>query len=128
VTSLFRSLLVVFLLLALPFQAYAAASMRPLVAPAQLPPCHQQMAEGHMAMPAATRSDDRHDKQDQHDKHDKRKAGSCAACCVGAALASGLPVPLTLAPPRFVSIPFRAGYLPSVDPVLPERPPSTLPA
>ena len=38
---------------------------------------------------------------------------------VGAALASGMSAALALAPPRFVSIPFRAGYLPSVDPVLP---------
>jgi hypothetical protein len=121
VKSILRSLLVCYLLLALPFQAFAAASMRPLVAPAGLPPCHQQMAQGHMTMSAADTSDDR--RAGQHDKH---KAGTCPACCVGAALTSGLPAPLALAPPRFVSIPFRAGYLPSVDPVLPDRPPSTL--
>jgi hypothetical protein len=111
----------VYLLLALPFQAFAAASMQPLAAPAQLPPCHQQMAEGHMSMSAAQASDDEHAGQ-----HDKRKAGACASCCVGAALTSSLPAMLALAPPQFVSIPFRAGYLPSVDPVLLERPPSTL--
>jgi hypothetical protein len=124
VKSLLRSLLVVFLLIALPFQAYAAASMRPLVAPAGLPPCHQQMGHGQMRMAAMKTSGDKD--TGQHDQHDQRKAGTCAACCVGAAMASSLPVPLALAPPRFVSIPFRAGYLPSVDPVLPERPPSTL--
>jgi hypothetical protein len=125
VKSVFRTLLVCFLLLALPFQAFAAASMQPLAAPAQLPPCHQQMAEGHMSMPAAKAADDHH--AGRHDKSKTEgKAGTCASCCVGAALASGLPAPLALAPPQFVSIPFRAGYLPSVDPVLLERPPSTL--
>jgi hypothetical protein len=119
VKSVLRTLLVCFLLLALPFQAFAAASMQPLAAPAQLPPCHQQMAEGHMTK--TTTADDNHAGQ-----HDKRKSGTCGVCCVGAALAAGLPTPLALAPPQFVSIPFRAGYLPSVDPVLPERPPSTL--
>ena len=116
-----------FLLLALPFQAFASASMRPLVAgpgpasasaahasmAAQLPPCHRQLAH--------------HDGHDGHaGQHAKGKCGSCAACCVGAAVASGVSAALALAPPRFVSIPFHAGYLPSVDPVLPERPPSTL--
>ncbi|MGB9109916.1 MAG: hypothetical protein WCC39_14635, partial [Telluria sp.] len=67
--SLLRSLLVVFLLLALPFQAYAAASMRPLVVPAGLPPCHQQMGEGHMRMSAMKTSGDKDAAQ-----HDKSKA------------------------------------------------------
>ena len=116
-----------FLLLALPFQAFATASMRPFVAgpasatpahahaaiPGELPPCHQQIRN--------------HDTHDGHaGEHAKGKCGSCAACCVGAAMASAVSAAPALAPPRFVSIPFRAGYLPSVDPVLPERPPSTL--
>jgi hypothetical protein len=41
-------------------------------------------------------------------------------------MASGVSAALALAPPHFVSIPFSTGYLPSVDPVLPERPPSPL--
>jgi hypothetical protein len=127
VKPILRLLLVCFLLLALPFQAFAAASMRPLAAPAapapahasmaaELPPCHQQI-----------RNHDSHDRHDGHaGQHAKAKCGTCAACCVGAAMASALSPAPALAPPRFVSIPFRAGYLPSVDPVLPERPPSTL--
>jgi len=131
VKSTLRLLLVCFLMLALPFQAFAAASMRPSVAHAitqvavsaepvpamELPPCHQQMK---MAVATANAGHDGHAGQ-----HAKDKCGSCAACNVGAAMASGLPA-LALAPPRAVSIPFRAGHLPSVDPVLPERPPSTL--
>jgi hypothetical protein len=118
-------LLVCLLLLALPFQAFAAASMRPLAAPAQLPPCHQQMAEGQMTMSASKAADDNHGAQHDINKTGG-KTGTCASCCVGAAMAPGLPTPLALAAPQFVSIPFRAGYLPSVDPVLLERPPSTL--
>ena len=119
-----------FLLLALPFQAFASASMRPLaVRPAasahaamaaQLPPCH------HGAAMAATVDGKDHD--GDAGQHAKGKCGSCAACCVGAALASCAAAALALAPSRFDSIPFRAGYLPSVDPVLPERPPSTFSA
>lgn len=120
-----------FLLLALPFQAFASASMMPLAlrlpahaqpaTAAQLPPCHQGMA-----MTAAMDDKGRAGHDGHAGQHANGKSGSCAACCVGAAMASGVTVPLALAPPRFVSIPFRAGYLPSVDPVLPERPPSTV--
>jgi hypothetical protein len=135
VKRILRSLLVCFLLLALPFQAFASASMRPLVAglgsaahahtsmAAELPPCHQGAA---MKASMDTKDDDSKDHDGRAGQHAKGKAGTCAACCVGAAVASGLSAALALAPPRFVSIPFRAGYLPSVDPVLPERPPSTL--
>jgi hypothetical protein len=124
VKSLLRLLLVCYLLLALPFQAFASASMRPLAGATQLPPCHQQMAGDRMTMSTAKATSDRDD--GHAGQHEKSKSGTCAACCVGAALAPGLPVPLALAPPQTVSIPFHAGYLPSVDPVLLERPPSTL--
>jgi hypothetical protein len=130
VKSIVRSLLVCFLMLALPFQAFASASMLPrvvdaslaahAVAAAELPPCHQQMMKDHLA---ATKASSAHD--DGADQHDKGKCGTCAACCIGAAMASSLPVALALAPPSNTSIPFRARHLPSVDPVLPERPPSS---
>jgi hypothetical protein len=131
VKSTLRFLLVCYLLLALPFQAFAAASMRlpaaavPAVAAAkQLPPCHQQMAMGQdqSAMAKAAAAGDHG--AAQHAQHAKDKCGTCAACCVGMAMAPSLPATLALAPPSTVSIPFRAGHLPSVDPVLPERPPS----
>lgn len=129
--SIVRSLLLCFLMLALPFQAFAAASMLPRVAQAavsmhadaraELPPCHQQVAQAHKAAPIEAAP--AHDAKAS--QHDKGKCGSCAACCVGAAMASSLSAALALAPPSASSIPFRAGHLPSVDPVLPERPPST---
>jgi hypothetical protein len=124
-----RFLLVCYLLLALPFQAFAAASMRlpaalAQTAPAaqQLPPCHQQVAPDHKMTTKAVAGDH------HASPHAKDKCGTCAACCVGAAMATSLFAPPALAPPSTVSIPFRAGHLPSVDPVLPERPPSILPA
>jgi hypothetical protein len=138
VKSTLRFLLVCYLLLALPFQAFAAASMRlpaalTQTAPAakQLPPCHQRMAmeHGHKMTAMATSATSAAPAGGDHEaSHASGKCGTCAACCVGAALAPGLHAPLALAPPSTVSIPFRAGHLPSVDPVLPERPPSILPA
>jgi len=128
-------------MLALPFQAFAAADMLPRVGHAEAavatvadarvavqaaplagqPPCHQQMAQDHKASPPqAAPADDVPAGQ-----HDKAKCGTCGACCVGAAMALGLPAVPALAPPSTVSIPFRAGHLPSVDPVLLERPPSS---
>jgi hypothetical protein len=125
VKSIVRSLLVWLLLLALPFQAFASASMLPSAAHAvvaeDVPPCHQQMMDAigheHAASPTAMRDD-------HAGQHAKGKCGSCAACCVGAAMASGLPAALALPPPGTATIPFHAGHLPSVDPVLLERPPS----
>ncbi len=123
-----RLLLVCYLLLALPFQAFAAASMRlPIagvssvaVAKADLPPCHQQMAKAAAAHGGHAEA--------HADNHTKSDCGSCGACYVGAAMAPSLPATPAPAPPSTASIPFRAGYLPSVDPVLPERPPSILAA
>jgi hypothetical protein len=124
VKSIVRLLLVCFLLVALPFQAFAQASMRPLAVPAQqVPPCHQQMNLGHehKTMVQAASGHDHHAAQ-----HAKGKCGTCAACCVGAAMAPSLPASLALAPSSTALIPFHASHLPSVDPVLPERPPSPL--
>jgi hypothetical protein len=137
VKSIVRSLLVWLLLLALPFQAFASASMLPSAGQvksaeaetvhegpaADMPPCHRQMmnatGQDHTARPAMASMHDDHAGQ-----HAKGKCGTCAACCVGAAMAPGLPTALALPPPGNASIPFRAGHLPSVDPVLLERPPS----
>jgi hypothetical protein len=126
VKSIVRTLLVCFLLLALPFQAFAAARMLPRAGVGQpaasvheLPPCHQQMVV--KAAPVDGKAQDH-----QSGQHAKAKCGAGAACCVAAAPAPYLPAALTLPPPGTASIPFHAGHLPSVDPVLPERPPSTL--
>lgn len=119
-----RLLLVWLLLLALPFQGIAAAGM--LVRMPSVP----------MSMPAAAHKDHcaamarqdarSHDYADKYaDKHTSAKSGSCADCCAGAAMAPMVLPALVLAPPHFISIPFRAGHVPSVDPALPDRPPMT---
>lgn len=119
-----RSLFVWLLVLALPFPGIASARMLPC---APIGPSHHAAMQSiagkphdHAAMLKAMAS--KNSQGGNH--HGDSKAGSCADCCVGAALAPApLPV-LALAPPSSSSIPFRAGHVPSVDPVLPERPPS----
>jgi hypothetical protein len=120
VKPILRSLFVWLLMLALPFPGVASARMLPCV---PVMPAHHAMMQSiagkphdHAAMLKAMASKKLH--------HGDSKAGSCADCCIGAALApAALPV-LALAPPSSSSIPFRASHVPSVDPVLPERPPS----
>jgi hypothetical protein len=140
VKPLHRFLLVWLLLLALPFQGIAAAGMQarapsvamPVQADAQAAMATAMDAHGgHCAAmrPAGPRdhSLQRGSQQDgsQSAGHHGGKAGSCADCCAGAAMAPAVLPALVLAPPHFISIPFRAGHVPSVDPALPERPPRT---
>ena len=137
-----RFLLVWLLLLALPFQGIASASMlaRAPSMTLQVPAAaHAAMAGsmdvhgGHCAgaLQAAHQQPIPHQQADsrqdapQPGAHHGGKAGSCADCCAGAAMAPAVLPALVLAPPHFISIPFRAGHVPSVDPALPERPPRT---
>lgn len=121
-----RSLLVWLLLLALPFQGIASAGML-----ARLPAVSMSMhAQADAPAPMAAKAMATHDGHcaghtQQRDGHHGGKAGSCADCCAGAAMAPAVLPALVLAPPHFISIPFRAGHVPSVDPALPERPPRT---
>lgn len=135
--TLRRFLLVWLLVLALPFQGVASASML-LCAPdvPAAPQASMHAMDGmdgkphdHAAMLKAMAAADQqhagdHHGGDQHDGHDG-KSRTCADCCVGAAMAPAMLPVLALAPPQFISIPFRAGHVPSVDPTLPERPPRT---
>jgi hypothetical protein len=126
--TLVRSLLVWLLLLAVPFQGFASAAMLPCASATTMP------GHGHHTVPAATGTPG-HDhgamlhamaKTGQgHDGHGdgQHGNGSCASCCIGAAMAPAAQPRLALARPDFIAIPFRAGHVPSVDPVLPERPP-----
>jgi hypothetical protein len=117
VNTVLRTLFVWLLLLALPFQGVAAARMLPS---AGVP---HTMA----SVPAAAAAKSCHDAHpaaaDHHqDKHKAKYHSACADCCIVVA-----PVPAPLVPPAFAppswAIPFRVGHVPSVDPVLPERPP-----
>lgn len=119
-----HTILVWLLLLAVPFQGFAAAGMLPC-APVTPAPMAMQLAgvEGHCAMHAAATPAADGKQLDHKTAHGK---SSCASCCAGAAMAPALmPTPVAPAGPDFVSIPFRAGHVPSVDPSLPERPPRT---
>ena len=135
-TTLRRFLIVWLLVLALPFQGLASASMllcAPTLpsAPATAHASMQAMngkPHDHAAMLKAMAAAGQQHAGDQHGSHHHDgKSRACADCCVGAALAPAMLPVLALAPPQFISIPFRPGHVPSVDPTLLERPPrSTL--
>lgn len=128
-----RFLLVWLLLLALPFQGIASAGML-VRAPSMTMTMTMTMhapANAHAVMAKAMAAHGDHcggtvqqGHLEQTGHHDG-KAGACADCCAGAAMAPAVLPALVLAPPHFISIPFRAGHVPSVDPALPERPPRT---
>lgn len=110
-------------LLALPAGAQAAA----------MPPCHHVQAQPGaehvrqmhaMHRQAGARAACGQGNAHNHGRdHDRGHCANCPACCAAVALAPAPPAALPAAGPAFVAIPFRAGHLPSVDPVLPERPP-----
>ncbi len=139
---LLRSLVVWLMLLAMPVQGYASATMMAcassapsapdaamtMAAPmagvhdhaAMLAAAHRGATGGHAAHGAAHHSDGR-----EHDHgRDHGKCADCAACCVGAAL---VPSGATVAPPalggRSVPIALYTDALPAVDLAHPERPP-----
>lgn len=139
------------LLLALPFQGVAAAGMLPCAPPAAVHAVDVHVvdvhavaaplaghghavamagadnADAHCAMQATSKAASdaaSYGAPDCHDGNAHHGKGSCASCCVGAAMAPAtLPTPLALATPDSSSIPFHAGHVPSVDPTLLERPP-----
>ena len=117
-----RSLLVWLLLLALPLQGFAAVGM---MARAATPMTKAMEAHGGHCAGHALQAGQQHDAPPQQDGHHAGKGGACADCCAGATMAPAVLPALVLAPPHFISIPFRAGHVPSVDPALPERPPRT---
>jgi hypothetical protein len=120
VNTVLRTLFVWLLLLALPLQGVAAARMLPS---AGLP---QTTVSAPAATPAQRCHDMHHAPTGDHaGKARVKHHGACADCCIVVA-----PVPAPLVPPAFAppswAIPFYAGHVPSVDPVLPERPPRLL--
>lgn len=119
-----RFLLVWLLLLALPFQGLASASML-ACAPAVSAPAMVAKTAGADGGHCAAHHPNRQ-RHHGHGDHHGGKAGACSACCVGVAMAPAALPALAAAPSRFISIPFRAGHVPSVDLALPERPPRPL--
>lgn len=137
--AIFRTLLTWLVLLAIPFQGYAAAVSLPCTAAgggvAQAAVVQQQqmpMAAGmhhdHHAMlmaAAAKHSQAAHAGHDSaaHDTGVHAKCGSCPACWVGPAMMPPAPGPVALQQPVRASIPFDPGHVPAFHPSLPERPP-----
>ncbi len=120
--TLARTLLVWFVLLALPFQGYAAAAMACAHGVGQVsaaathqgsaasPPCH---ASAQKQSPS----------QDEGAQSGDKTCSSCAACSVGAAITpAGIATAAEGCPrgPCPACVPTRIG---AVDPDLPERPP-----
>jgi hypothetical protein len=124
VNTVLRTLFVWLLLLVLPFQGVAAARMLPSVGAAQSTASAPaaSVAKSCHAMHMAASG---HHQGEHRDKHQDKHNSACAGCCIAAA-----PLPAPLLPPALSpsswAIPFRAGHVPSVDPVLPERPPRPL--
>jgi hypothetical protein len=123
VNILLRSFIVWCLLLALPLQGFAAATM-PACAPVPAAPAmamamaphhdHQAMLAMQRAAPAAT--DD-----SACAAHAAGKCHACAACCPGAMPCASLRLAPGSAPNAAITL--YSGFLPVVDLALPERPP-----
>lgn len=143
---LVKSLIVWVLLLAVPFQGFASATMlfcAPMQSAALLKPAmavapagmamhdHQamltmQLAAGdeqaqpgdgaHMSHLAPTH-------HAGHDGHHDGKCNACAACCFGAAMPPPAAVPVPVDTQQFAAAPFTTGFVPVVELALPERPP-----
>jgi len=136
-TIFFRSLIVYCMLLALPYQGYAAAAM---MACLPSPATATAAADAHMVMPAgphdhaammaalqqahaehAAQSTDNASSHPVH-THGSAKCGGSTCCVAGApVLADLLSVPVLPAISNAVA--FYADYLPAVDLAHPERPP-----
>jgi hypothetical protein len=125
---LLRTVLVWLLLLALPYQGFASASMLCVPSAPAAPLMdgqhdHAAMMHEHAAMadtPAHSHSDG--------SAHSPARCGGVAACCIGAALAPHIVLPPSLPPPPSELIPFHAVTPAPVDLAVPDRPPKTDPA
>lgn len=116
-TVVLRSLLLWLMLLAVPFQGYAAAAMP--CAPAITAAAHAATHD-HAAMLAS-----QHASAHEAGKpaHHGGKCGNAAACCSAAALAPPLPSVAAPLPDGSAAIPFAADWHASVHLAQPERPP-----
>jgi len=137
-TVLFRSIVVWLVLLALPYQGYAAAQMMLCVAPAQVSASHAEMVmpsgpHDHAAMMALQAEANAGDIASANAEA-PAKAGegaashtgmkcSGAACCVAVAPVLTLEIAEPALPVASRVIPFYSGFLPAVDLAHPERPP-----
>jgi hypothetical protein len=120
-TVLLRSLIVWLMLLALPYQGYASATMLLCVAPATAAAAGSSGPHDHAAMMAAQAQQDKGDHVAKS-AHSIMKCGG-TACCVAAAPLLAPTAGMPVAPLVSISIPFYSDFLPAVDLAHPERPP-----
>jgi hypothetical protein len=123
-----KSLLVWLLLLALPFQGYAAASMLPC-APAHVAASASAMMGGahhdHSKMLAAQQAGSHHGAEKAPAKHHGNgQCNACSACCPANLMVTSFQ--LASDTPHFATVPFKTGFMPVVALALPERPPQSL--
>lgn len=129
-TVLFRSIVVWLVMLALPYQGYAAARMMLCAAPAPAQASHAAMVmpvgpHDHAAMMAAMdNSSSARASSDNgaSSSHTSMKCGG-SACCVAVAPVLAVQVAPPGLPIASRPIPFYSGFLPAVYLANPERPP-----
>jgi hypothetical protein len=126
------------MLLAVPFQGFASATMLLCAPSTGSPATHQSAAiDGARHDHGATVS--KHSLAHAHhvmaadgvhsadgsaaDHHAGGKCNSCAACCLGISMAPSVSPELAVQAVHSESIPFDSGYYPTVDLAFPERPP-----
>jgi hypothetical protein len=144
VKILLKSLIVWLMLLTVPFQGFASATML-FCAPIQTPTTatttaagvpaaahdhHAMLMEqgaGHPHHAASDPSAHHHDSSSASaaSHHDGAKCNSCATCCFGASMPPSQASRIPVEAQQFAAIPFENGFVPTVDPALPERPPQT---
>lgn len=131
---LLKSLVVWLMLVALPFQGFASASMllcAPMQPPAMATSSVAMTAMGHdhhammMAQAMEHASAAPADGHDAAHHHDGGKCNTCASCCFGAAMAPAGVAPLPAESPQLTAFHFEPGHVARVDLALPERPPQT---
>lgn len=127
-----KSLIVWLMLVAIPFQGFASASMllcAPMQAPAPAMATMATMDHDHHAMMMAQAME--HDSatpaagHDAANHHDGGKCNTCASCCFGAAMAPAGVARLPAGSPQLAAFHFEPGHVARVDLALPERPPQT---
>jgi hypothetical protein len=136
VRAILRTLILWLVLLAVPFQGAASAAMLACAPATAATPAAAGAASAHdhhAMMAAAGAGHDHHammasadngsDTGAPSDHHSGAKCGTCAVCCIGAAMAPVPRMPLQARAAQFVFLPFDVGYVPSVDLDHPERPP-----
>lgn len=122
--NLLKSLIVWLMLVAIPFQGFAAAgtlTCAPQAAVSAMTPehCAMMAADGHHQQADAAVTD--HPAPHQHTGG---KCSTCASCCFGAVMAPPVPVlPVPGETPALAAAHFTDRHVARVDLALPERPP-----